>query len=142
MRKTPDEIDAHVGARVRLRRTMLGLSQENLAEGLGVTFQQVQKYEKGTNRVGASRLQHIAAALDVPVSFFFEGSPGPLAGKGDEGSEILTQMMRSKDCVELTRAFLAIEDKQVQRNILALVRSLGLGKSDLITSPDVSHTTM
>ena len=74
--RNPDSVDKHVGSRVRLRRMMLGMSQEKLGESLGVTFQQVQKYEKGTNRIGASRLQHIAIVLKVPVEFFFEGQEG------------------------------------------------------------------
>src|SRR3954451_7917614 len=74
-KKAPNPIDIHVGSRVRLRRMMLSLSQEKLGNGLGLTFQQVQKYEKGTNRIGASRLQQIAQILQVPVSFFFEGAP-------------------------------------------------------------------
>src|SRR5882757_2050353 len=75
-KKQPNPIDIHVGSRVRLRRMMLGMSQEKLGESLGITFQQIQKYEKGTNRIGASRLQHIARVLSVPVSFFFEDAPG------------------------------------------------------------------
>src|SRR5690606_20390957 len=75
-KKKPNPIDVHVGSRIRLRRNMLGLSQEKLGENLGITFQQIQKYEKGTNRVGASRLQAISAILNVPVSFFFEDAPG------------------------------------------------------------------
>src|SRR4029077_17308920 len=75
-KKQPNPIDIHVGSRVRLRRMMLGMSQERLGEHLGITFQQIQKYEKGTNRIGASRLQHIARVLTVPVAFFFEDAPG------------------------------------------------------------------
>lgn len=78
-KKKPNPIDIHVGSRVRLRRNMLGMSQEKLGEHLGITFQQIQKYEKGTNRVGASRLQAIASVLKVPVAFFFEDAPGPEA---------------------------------------------------------------
>ena len=74
-KKVPDPTDKHVGARVRMRRMMLSMSQEKLGDALGLTFQQVQKYEKGTNRIGASRLQHISSILQVPVSFFFEGGP-------------------------------------------------------------------
>src|ERR1700687_6073491 len=74
-KKTPNPIDKHVGSRVRMRRMMLSMSQEKLGDALGLTFQQVQKYEKGTNRMGASRLQHIAHILQVPVTFFFEGAP-------------------------------------------------------------------
>src|SRR6187431_2424895 len=77
-KKAPNPTDKHVGARVRMRRIMLGMSQEKLGDALGLTFQQVQKYEKGTNRIGASRLQQISDILKVPVSFFFEGAPtGP-----------------------------------------------------------------
>ncbi|RUY60953.1 XRE family transcriptional regulator, partial [Mesorhizobium sp. M7A.F.Ca.CA.001.13.1.1] len=81
-KKKPNPIDIHVGSRIRLRRNMLGMSQEKLGENLGITFQQIQKYEKGTNRVGASRLQAIASILGVPVAFFFEDAPGqePVAG--------------------------------------------------------------
>ena len=74
-KKSPNPIDRYVGARVRMRRMMLGMSQEKLGDALGLTFQQVQKYEKGANRIGASRLQHIAVIFQVPVSFFFEGAP-------------------------------------------------------------------
>ncbi len=74
-KKAPNPIDKHVGSRVRMRRMMLGMSQEKLGDALGLTFQQVQKYEKGTNRIGASRLQQISQILQVPVSFFFEGAP-------------------------------------------------------------------
>src|ERR1700730_17438468 len=76
-KKAPNPIDRHVGSRVRMRRMMLNMSQEKLGDALGLTFQQVQKYEKGTNRIGASRLQQISLILQVPVSFFFEGAPAP-----------------------------------------------------------------
>ena len=85
-RKSPNPTDKHVGARVRMRRMMLGMSQEKLGNALGLTFQQVQKYEKGSNRIGASRLQHIAQILQVPVSFFFEGGP---AAEGSRGASEL-----------------------------------------------------
>ncbi|WP_366512958.1 helix-turn-helix transcriptional regulator [Mesorhizobium sp.] len=78
-------MDIHVGSRIRLRRNMLGMSQEKLGENLGITFQQIQKYEKGTNRVGASRLQAIASILSVPVAFFFEDAPGEETGSGNRG---------------------------------------------------------
>src|ERR1041385_7697431 len=86
-KKAPNPIDKHVGSRVRMRRMMLGMSQEKLGDALGLTFQQVQKYEKGTNRIGASRLQQIALILQVPVSFFFERAPAPPGGSGPEGLE-------------------------------------------------------
>src|ERR1041384_6978474 len=78
-KKKPNPTDIHVGSRIRMRRNMLGMSQEKLGESLGITFQQIQKYEKGTNRVGASRLQNISSILNVPVSFFFEDAPGDQA---------------------------------------------------------------
>ena len=88
-KKAPNPIDKHVGSRVRMRRMMLSMSQEKLGDALGLTFQQVQKYEKGTNRIGASRLQAIANILQVPVSFFFEGAPhtpGQSSGLGEAPS--------------------------------------------------------
>ena len=88
-KKAPNPIDRHVGSRVRMRRMMLSMSQEKLGDALGLTFQQVQKYEKGTNRIGASRLQQIAHILQVPVSFFFEGAPhasGHAGGMGEAPS--------------------------------------------------------
>jgi transcriptional regulator with XRE-family HTH domain len=83
-KKLPNPIDTHVGSRVRMRRMMLGMSQEKLGDALDLTFQQVQKYEKGTNRIGASRLHHIADILQVPVASFFEGAPGQLKAGGKE----------------------------------------------------------
>lgn len=129
MRKSPDVIDKHVGARIRLRRNMVGISQEKLAEGLGVTFQQVQKYEKGTNRVGASRLQSIAAILDAPISFFFEEGPSPVLEAEGWISDSPTQLLMSKNCVALARAFIAIEDKKIQQKVLSLVRALSADKT-------------
>src|SRR6202162_4499850 len=87
VKKAPNPIDRHVGSRVRMRRLMLGMSQEKLGDGLGLTFQQVQKYEKGTNRIGASRLQHIANILQVPVAFFFEGAPHLAGGPPPQGAD-------------------------------------------------------
>ena len=84
--KPPNPVDRHVGSRVRMRRIMLGMSQEKLGEGLGLTFQQIQKYEKGTNRIGASRLHQISEILQVPVSFLFEGSPGTSSAKSFDES--------------------------------------------------------
>lgn len=132
MGKTPDAIDRHVGARIRLRRNMLGLSQEKLAEGLGLTFQQVQKYEKGTNRVGASRLQHIAAILDTPITYFFEEGPNPALSGAEVASDTPTLLLASKDCLALARAFAAIEDKMVQQKVLSLVRALSTGQTDTV----------
>lgn len=130
MRKSPDAIDKHVGARIRLRRNMVGISQEKLADGLGITFQQVQKYERGVNRVGASRLQNIAAILEAPISFFFEEGPSPLLQAEGWISDTPTELMTSKDCVALVRAFIAIDDKKVRQKVLSLVRSLSSQKPD------------
>jgi transcriptional regulator with XRE-family HTH domain len=129
-KKKPNPIDVHVGSRIRLRRNMLGLSQEKLGESLGITFQQIQKYEKGTNRVGASRLQAISSILNVPVSFFFEDAPGsnttPGAGSFGEDSEAtyVVDFLNSNEGVQLTRSFTKIADPKVRRKIIDLVKSL------------------
>lgn len=136
MRKGPDAIDKHVGARIRLRRNILGVSQDKLAEGLGITFQQVQKYEKGTNRVGASRLQRIAAVLDTPISFFFEEGPSPVPRQDGWITDTPTELLTSKDCVALVRAFNAIEDKTIRRRVLSLVRALSEDQADAVSRED------
>ncbi|MBP1872800.1 hypothetical protein LPJGGPFB_05532 [Ensifer adhaerens] len=126
--KAPSQIDVFVGSRVRMRRLMAGLSQEKLADGLGITFQQVQKYEKGTNRIGASRLQAIADVLGVHPSFFFqEGEEGatPRAGLGDvrEPNEI-SSFVSSKEGIALNRAFLKITDPVLRKKIISLVAAV------------------
>lgn len=128
-KKKPNPIDVHVGSRIRLRRNMLGLSQEKLGESLGITFQQIQKYEKGTNRVGASRLQAISSILNVPVSFFFEDAPGSgVAGVDgfaeDNEATYVVDFLNSNEGVQLTRAFTKISDPKVRRKIIDLVKSL------------------
>ncbi|MEL6435460.1 MAG: helix-turn-helix domain-containing protein [Pseudomonadota bacterium] len=127
-KKLPNPIDVHVGSRIRLRRTMLGMSQEKLGEALGITFQQVQKYEKGTNRVGASRLQNIAAILNVPVSFFFEDAPGDRVSEGgqlaENSSTYVVNFLSSSEGLQLNRAFVKISDPKVRRKIIDLVKSL------------------
>ncbi|MDN5929006.1 MAG: helix-turn-helix domain-containing protein [Hyphomicrobiales bacterium] len=128
-KKKPNPIDIHVGSRVRLRRNMLGMSQEKLGEKLGITFQQVQKYEKGTNRVGASRLQAIASTLDAPVSFFFEDAPGqnPSQTGGfseDSGASYVVDFISSSEGLQLNRAFVRISDPKIRRKIIDLVRTL------------------
>src|SRR5204863_9862375 len=95
-KKAPNPIDKHVGSRVRMRRMMLSMSQEKLGDALGLTFQQVQKYEKGTNRIGASRLQQISLILQVPVAFFFEGVPGPSRFGEAASPEYLTNFLASR----------------------------------------------
>jgi len=126
--KAPSQIDVFVGSRVRMRRLMAGLSQEKLADGLGITFQQVQKYEKGTNRIGASRLQAIADILGVHPSFFFqEGDDASArAGAGDttrEPSEI-SSFVSSKEGIALNRAFLKITDPVLRKKIISLVAAV------------------
>lgn len=127
-KKTPNPIDVFVGSRVRLRRLMVGMSQEALADRLGVTFQQVQKYEKGTNRISASRLQAIAEVFRVPPSFFFqeEDAPASFAGTGQAGD--VSSFVSSKEGLDLNRAFLKIDDARVRRSIIALATALSAGE--------------
>ncbi|MDF1767607.1 helix-turn-helix transcriptional regulator [Maricaulis sp.] len=123
----PNPIDIHVGSRVRLRRQLLKMSQEKLGDELGVTFQQIQKYERGANRVGASRLYRLSRALDVPVQFFFEGLVGEpsIAGvaEGDQ-TPIVYDFIQSIDGVTLAESFSRIKDGKVRRRVLELVRTL------------------
>lgn len=127
-KKKPNPIDTHVGSRIRLRRNMLGMSQEKLGENLGITFQQIQKYEKGTNRVGASRLQAIASILGVPVAFFFEDAPGQETGPGgfaeDSPTAFAVEFCSTPEGLQLNRAFYRIADPKVRRRIVELVKSL------------------
>jgi len=128
-KKKPNPTDMHVGSRIRLRRNMLGMSQEKLGENLGITFQQIQKYEKGTNRVGASRLQAIATILAVPVAFFFEDLPGDqgTSNRGfaeDPSAASAIDFCTSAEGLQLNRAFVRISDLKVRRRIIELVKSL------------------
>src|SRR3984893_12592603 len=128
-KKAPNPTDKHVGSRVRMRRMMLGMSQEKLGDALGLTFQQVQKYEKGTNRIGASRLQQISHILQVPVSFFFEGGPNAQSGRGDGVSEApspayVSDFLATSDGLALTKAFMRIEDSKLRRRIVDLVEQI------------------
>ena len=123
--KRPNATDVYVGSKVRMRRKMLGLSQEKLGERLGITFQQIQKYEKGTNRVGASRLQAMAQALDVPISFFFpDQSAEQGAGMQEAGADYVMDFMSSSEGLELSRAFAQIRDTKVRRKLVELVRAV------------------
>lgn len=126
-RKTPNPIDIHVGSRIRLRRNMAGMSQEKLGESLGITFQQVQKYEKGTNRVGASRLQAIASVLEVPVSYFFNDAPSDAPAdefSEEHSSNYVVDFISSTEGLRLNRAFVRIADPKVRARIIDLVRTL------------------
>ena len=126
--KAPNPVDKYVGSRVRMRRIMLGMSQEKLGEALGLTFQQVQKYEKGTNRVGASRLQQISEILQVPVSFLFDGGPsGAINGNGfGEGASpaYVSDFLATSEGLALTRAFTRIGDSKMRRSIVELVEQI------------------
>jgi transcriptional regulator with XRE-family HTH domain len=134
MKKAPDQIDIHVGSRVRLRRVLMGLSQEKLGTALGVTFQQVQKYEKGMNRIGAGRLQQAAKMLGVPVSFFFEGAPdkgGANGGfaDGDQGV-YLADFATTSEGSQLINAFLRIKDARVRKRVIDLVIAMAASSDD------------
>src|SRR5262245_62005584 len=127
-KKAPKPIDQHVGRRVRMRRIMLAMSQVKLGAALGLTFQQVQKYEKGANRIGASRLQQISDILQVPVAFFFEGAPNASAPHGSDGSALsmaqIDDFVSDLDGLKLIRAFMRIDNAAVRCRIVMLVREI------------------
>jgi transcriptional regulator with XRE-family HTH domain len=127
-KKAPNPTDKHVGGRVRMRRMMLGMSQEKLGDALSLTFQQVQKYEKGTNRIGASRLQQIAHSLQVPVAFFFEGAPDVPGSAGPLGEApspaYVSDFLATSDGLALTKAFMRIKDAKLRRRIVDLVAQI------------------
>ena len=128
--KDPHPIDRHVGSRVRLRRTLIGMSQDRLGGLLGVTFQQVQKYEKGTNRVSASRLWQIAGILGVQVAFFFEGmTDGAAAGFAEAEQTSITGLAYSTEALQLLRHFTQIDDPRVRRAVVELARALAAAKA-------------
>ena len=130
VKKTPNPIDVHVGNRVRMRRMLVGMSQEKLGQRLGLTFQQIQKYEKGANRISASRLFQMAQILGVPVQFFFEDlpqqknddTPDGMGEARDQGS--IMDFLGSSEGLQLNRQFARIESPAVRRSIIELVRSL------------------
>ena len=130
-KKTPNPIDKHVGSRVRMRRMMVGMSQEKLGDALGLTFQQVQKYEKGTNRIGASRLQQISSILQVPVAFFFEGAPQASNDDnivvnldGAPSPTYVSDFLATSDGLALTKSFMRIKDAKLRRRIVDLVEQI------------------
>ncbi len=134
--RKPNPVDVHVGSRVRLRRLIIGMSQEKLGEKMNLTFQQIQKYEKGTNRIGASRLFQLSQILDVPMSYFFEDAPikpGAAAAPGfaePKGEAFLLDFLNTREGLELNRAFVRIKDPKVRRKIIDLVRSLSEDQED------------
>jgi len=134
----PSPIDVHVGSRIRLRRTLMGMSQERLGEALGLTFQQVQKYERGVNRVGASRLYDLSRVLDVPISFFFDDMPDTTgAGLGTsniagfaeraEFGGLADDPLAKRETLELVRAYYRITDPAVRKRVFELIKSMGPG---------------
>lgn len=128
IKKAPNPVDAHVGSRVRMRRVLIGMSQEKLGEALGITFQQIQKYEKGTNRIGASRMQQISTVMGVPVSYFFEDAPGSdPKGKGfgeSVGSDYVVDFLTTSEGLQLNKSFVKISDPKVRRKVVELVSAL------------------
>lgn len=132
----PDPVDVHVGSRVRLRRTMLGLSQEKLGEAIGLTFQQVQKYERGANRIGASRLFELSRVLDVPVSFFFDDMPVEEAAQrsvrghlAEESAPFDLDPMAKRETLDLVRAYYQITEPSVRKRVFELVKALARAES-------------
>jgi transcriptional regulator with XRE-family HTH domain len=127
-KKAPNPIDKHVGSRVRMRRQMLAMSQTQLGDALGLTFQQVQKYEKGTNRMGASRLQQMSDILQVPVEFFFEGAPNASAPHGSNRSALsmveIDDFVSNSDGLRLIGAFMRIDNAALRRRIVMLVQEI------------------
>jgi transcriptional regulator with XRE-family HTH domain len=132
-KKVPNPIDRHVGSRVRMRRVILGMSQEKLGEALGLTFQQIQKYEKGANRIGASRLQQISRTLDVPPAFFFEGAPSfetagsvvnTIAFAEEPNTSYVADFLSTSEGLHLNMAFARIHDPKIRKRIVDLVLAL------------------
>ncbi len=127
-RKTPNPVDRYVGNRIRMRRMMLGWSQEKLGEALGLTFQQVQKYEKGINRVGASRRQQLGQVRQVPVTYFFETPPHPEAPEQTTATapapDYVSEFLATSDGLALAKAFMAIAQPALRRRIVDLVEEI------------------
>ncbi len=127
----PNPIDVHVGSRVRLRRTLIGMSQEKLGHALGLTFQQVQKYERGTNRIGASRLYDLSRVLDVPVSYFFDSMENDTQESGTAFADAPQERfepdpMARRETLELVRSYYRISDPEIRRRLLHLIKGLAV----------------
>jgi transcriptional regulator with XRE-family HTH domain len=122
--KSPSAIDKHVGTRVRMRRMLIGMSQEKLGEALKITFQQVQKYEKGTNRVSASRLQQIASILGVTIDYFYEGAEADATAVPDETAVLLTEALASPEGLQLIRNFARVPDVTVRQRLADLAGAI------------------
>ncbi len=126
-KKEPNPVDRHVGSRVRMRRVLIGMSQEKLGEAIGLTFQQVQKYEKGMNRIGASRLHQLAGVLGVPIAFFYDGAPVEVAPTGlaePDPTPYVADFMSTTEGLQLMKAFVRIKDGKVRRRLVDLAQAL------------------
>ncbi len=130
MASKPDPVDIHVGKRVRLRRTLLGLSQKKLGEAIGLTFQQIQKYERGANRIGSSRLYQLARVLDVPVSYFFDKLPLQARAQGAPGlgeaaaAAYRHEPLAKRETLELVRAYYRITEPELRKRVFELMKAL------------------
>ncbi len=142
MRDGPDPIDVHVGQRLRLRRNILGISQQKLGNSVGLTFQQIQKYERGTNRMGASRLYQFCRILKIPVSFFFENIPAEceselnlhlyeMSDVPQAPLDITVDLLTDRITISLVQAFYSIENANVRRRILDMIKAISRGESSL-----------
>lgn len=122
-------IDVHVGSKLRERRNLLRISQEKLGRDLGLTFQQIQKYEKGANRVGASRLYEISQLLSVPTAYFFEDIPEELqngnSGVAEQNASYMSQSIDKKESQQLIRAFYSIRDEETRKRVMELIKTIG-----------------
>jgi transcriptional regulator with XRE-family HTH domain len=128
MKRSPNRVDSHVGSRVRKRRLMLNMSQEKLGGALRLTSHQVQKYENGTNRIGASRLQHISEILQVPIAYFFDGAPDQHSQRNGPRSrstpKYMSTFVTTSDGLALAKAFMRINERKVRRSIVVLVKTI------------------
>jgi transcriptional regulator with XRE-family HTH domain len=135
VKRSPHATDRHVGDRIRMRRKIQGMSQEKLGQALGLSFQQVQKYENGTNRIGASRLQHIASIQHVPISFFFEDAPGQ-SYVLDESRDYISGLLATSEGLALAKAYMHIQNGKLRRSIVALVKQIaGESEPEEVTMP-------
>jgi transcriptional regulator with XRE-family HTH domain len=133
----PNPVDVHVGARLRQRRTLLGMNQTKLGSAIGLTFQQVQKYEKGTNRISASRLYALSGTLDVPVEYFFDDMPTAVAasspslggGRAKKPPSYEPDPMATRETLELVRAYYKIKDAEIRKRLHAMIKTLGAAAS-------------
>ncbi len=133
----PNPVDVHVGARLRQRRTLLGMTQPNLGDALGMSFQQLQKYEKGTNRISASRLFYLSGMLDVPVEYFFDDMPAAVAasspaqggGKAKKPPSYEPDPMAKRETLELVRAYYKIRDPEIREHLFEMTKTLGAASS-------------